>query len=349
MDELFLLGLAGILVALFVFGFRKLPQDRWQMIASIPVQREASGLWRGVNLTFYGFFNATALVMAISVWSLLLSALGLGGGEMAALGVPLIGICFLASRGVARWVEKKRHTATIGGASFVLILISPWLIAVIEGFHLSGTVPFSRVFPILSTVLIAYALGEGVGRLACISFGCCYGKPLDQCHPWLRRLFSHFPFVFSGETKKISYAHGWEGRPVVPIQGLTAILSTGAALVGIYLFLKGRYGAAFWIPLVATQLWRFFSEFLRADFRGEGKITAYQWMALLSIPYALSLAAWIPLPSPLPTDLRAGLEFLSKPVNILFLQGLWIVAFFLTGKSSVTASTLSFHVIREKT
>ncbi len=48
------------------------------------------------------------------------------------------------------------------------------------------------VRPVLATIVAAHALGEGSGRLACISFGCCYGRPLDQLpamlHPWLAPL-----------------------------------------------------------------------------------------------------------------------------------------------------------------
>jgi hypothetical protein len=31
-----------------------------------------------------------------------------------------------------------------------------------------------------------------------------------------------------------------------------------------------------------TQVWRFLSEFLRADYRGSGRISAYQVMALFA-------------------------------------------------------------------
>jgi hypothetical protein len=52
--------------------------------------------------------------------------------------------------------------------------------------------------------MIAYAFGEGLGRLACISFGCCYGVALPEAHPLLRHMFDRWHFVFSGSMKKIS-------------------------------------------------------------------------------------------------------------------------------------------------
>lgn len=347
-EKLFVSSLGGVLLVLFSIGFWKLPQERWQIIAAIPHRKEGSTQWRGINFTFYGFFNATALVIAISVWALLLASMGFGAAQMAAMGIPLVGICFLSSRAMARWIEKKRHTATIGGASFVILLLSPWLIEGMGKLFPPGPESSKWIFPILAAVWIAYSLGEGIGRLACISFGCCYGKPLDQCPAWLGKFFSRFHFIFWGKTKKIAYAHGWEGRPVVPVQGLTAVLSSGAALFGIYFFLKGHYGAAFWTPLVITQAWRFLSEFLRADFRGGGKLSAYQWMAMLSIPYGFSLAAFFPLPPPQPIDLLGGLRSLWTPAHLLFIEVLWGLAFFLTGRSFVTGATLSFHVLKEK-
>ena len=63
--------------------------------------------------------------------------------------------------------------------------------------------------PMLETmgaIFIAYAFGEGIGRLACISFGCCYGKPLSECNPLIERIFQRWNFAFQGKTKKIAYA-----------------------------------------------------------------------------------------------------------------------------------------------
>ena len=47
------------LLALLSWGVRTLPGERWQMLAAVPVAKAPDGSWRGVNLTFYGFFSAT--------------------------------------------------------------------------------------------------------------------------------------------------------------------------------------------------------------------------------------------------------------------------------------------------
>jgi prolipoprotein diacylglyceryltransferase len=242
-------------------------------------------------------------------------------------------------------VEKKRYTATIGGATFVVNLLAPAFVAIGE-----RILPNPPVHPltVLAAISIVYALGEGVGRLACISFGCCYGKPLAESHPLLRKLFARWNFTFSGPTKKIAYAHGLDGQAVIPIQGVTSLLYSAVSLLGIFLFLKRWYGAAFLLCLLITQVWRVVSEFFRADYRGGGSISAYQVMAFLSIAYGVLLVAILPPPPVSSHNLWAGLHSLFSSGMILFLQTLWVAAFLFTGRSSVTASTISFHVVKER-
>ena len=117
-NEIFILALTVVFIALLRWGFKTLPGENWQIIASMPISRDESGIWKGVNLTYYGLFSANAYVAAISIMLIL----------MGTIKVPLIGIfttivtilliCVPASRFIARIVEKKSHTFTIGGASF---------------------------------------------------------------------------------------------------------------------------------------------------------------------------------------------------------------------------------------
>ena len=107
-----------------------------------------------------------------------------------------------------------------------------------------------------------------MGRLACISFGCCYGKPLDQLGPAARRLFEQFHYSFSGEMKKIAYGSGPDGAKVVPVQALSALVLVSSGLVGVLLFLNSCYAAAVLVTALVSQLWRAYSEELRADYRG---------------------------------------------------------------------------------
>lgn len=89
-------------------------------------------------------------------------------------------------------------------------------------------------------------------------------------------------------------------------------------------------------------------EALRADWRGSGRLSAYQWLALLSLPYALAVIAWLPA-APLPTpDLLRGLEALWHPGMVLFLIALWAAVFLFYGRSQVTGSRLSLYVCHDR-
>jgi prolipoprotein diacylglyceryltransferase len=207
------------------------------------------------------------------------------------------------------------------------------------------TVP---VVPVLAAASISYAFGEGIGRLACISFGCCYGKPLSEVHPILRHLFKERNFTFTGKTKKISYAHGLDNQEVLPIQAITSIILTLCGLLGLCCYLMGNYTVSFLVTLVITQCWRFLSEFLRADYRGGGKLSAYQLMGIGSVPYAVFIALLFGTSTAPTPKILSGLQGFWDPGVVLFLECLWLITFLFTGRSKVTGSTLSFFVVKEK-
>ncbi len=301
--------------------------------------------WQGLNLTYYGVLCANAYTAAVVLFLILATSARISLTGLCVFITAVLAVCQPASRIVARVVEKKKGTLTVGGAVFSGILVSPPLVYLIN--RVFEPVMANPLPPLilLSAVSIAYAFGEGLGRLACISFGCCYGKPLDQCPPVIQTLFSRFYMIFTGPLKKITYASGYEGQKVVPIQMVTAALYTGTGLAGTVLFLNGWYRTAFLITLAVTQIWRFVSEFLRADFRGGLRITAYQIMALVTLGFAGALALGLPVDTRLTLPrLHEAVATLWTPWMILFVQGVWAAAFLHTGKSVVTGSRIFFHV-----
>lgn len=337
-----------LLAVYFWWGFKVLPGERWQIVASVPSSRTEQGVWKGINFTWYGLLSANAYLVAVAVLLVLMGAVGVPPLGTAILAAAMLCCCVPASRLVARIVEKKTDTFTVGGAVFVGILITPFVITLVNriaGEALSFHIPVISAY---ASIAIAYAFGEGLGRLACISFGCCYGKPLSSSSELLRRLFAGRGFVFSGSTKKIAYAGGLESIEVIPIQAVTAIFYTVCGLVAAGMFLSSHPVGAFLLATIATQGWRSFSETLRADYRGEGKISAYQIMGIVGVVYAIA-AAWFLAGEPtVPPDLTAGLKSLWSPALILFLQGIWVIIFLYTGRSTVTGATLSFHVHRDR-
>ena len=347
METIFLTGLFVALAALFGWCFRFLPRERWQFLGSVPTRKHGDGRWDCLNLTYYGLFNALAYTVATAMAFILMAALGAAPMGILAVAVVLLGTCMPASKLIARVVEKKKATFTVGGAAFVGIVLGPWIIVGLQrlaGDRLHLDLPVMAAMAALS---IAYAFGEGIGRLACISFGCCYGRALTDLPPAWQKVFAPVCFVFEGKTRKIAYASGLDGQRVIPIQAMTAVLYSLSGFIGVWLFLHGAYRTALLETLLFTQLWRFGSEFLRADFRGDRKISAYQIMGLISCVYAVGVVFIFPAVAGHRPVLAHGLAQLWRPEVLLFFQALAVLTFLYTGRSQVTGATVRFHVRAE--
>lgn len=343
-ETLFVILLGVALIALYRWGFRVLPGERWQFLATLPLEKKSGGDWRGLNLTWYGLFTATGYTLAVVVAYVLLSAAHIAPLAIVVLTVLVLAVCAPASSLIARVVEKKRHTFSVAGGFFAGVLIVPPLVSQMNdmmGFGINYMSAFAAA-------AIAYTFGEGVGRLACISFGCCYGKPLSELPPWAQKMFARWHFTFRGDTKKIAYASGMDGVKVLPVQGITAILYAAIGLIAVMLFALQQHAAAFVVAMVGTQLWRAFSETLRADYRGGSKVSVYQWMALATSVYAVVLAVFFSATPARAADLAFGVRALWDPAVVLSLQALWIAMFVYTGRSAVTEASVAFRVVRER-
>ena len=347
-SEVFVLSLGLFLGSLVAWAFKRLPDERWQFLASVPIVKDSSGRWHGLNFTYYGLLTANALVFGVALLIVLLGALHVATTVTLVLILAVLLLCLPAAKWVARLVEGKACTFTVAGAFFVGSFVTPAVLyllnLVVPGIGLRP-VP---IVPALAAVMIAYTFGEGLGRLACISFGCCYGVSLSEAHPILQKLLGHRYFVFSGKMKKISYASGMEGMQVIPIQAMTSLVYILAGLAATFLFLKGDFAVAFIVTISLTQGWRTISETLRADYRGDGRISAYQIMGILAVCLALALIYLLPTERAITPDLSAGIEAAWRPAVVLFLQGLWAIVFLLFGKSMVTGAEISFHLHQDR-
>lgn len=345
-DVIFVTALAAALAGALAWGIRTLPAERWQMIAAIPLTKNGSGEWRGLNLTYYGFFSATASTFGVALTIVLLSSLGTPLAAAFAVIAIMMAICVPASKVLAWMIEGKRNTFTIAGAAFLAAIVMPpglWLAQNLLARWFEVTI---RALPILAAAAIAYALSEAIGRMACLSFGCCYGKPLRQASPRLARLFEHHHLVFHGNTKKASYASGLADEPLLPVQAITSVVFMLSGLVGLVFFLAGDWRVAALVPAVATWGWRAVSELLRADHRGNSRVSVYQWMALIAIAYLGLMLSVMPAGGLAP-NLAAGLAQVTSVGVVVLLQLLWIGLFLFYGRSRVTGSVMSFHVVAE--
>src|SRR5262249_9542863 len=90
----------------------------------------------------------------------LLGAINVPASQVFVLISAIFIICWPSSRWIARAVEKKSHTFTVGGAIFVGAIVTPWLINLMNATApewLGGRLP---IIPTLAAGAIAYAFGE---------------------------------------------------------------------------------------------------------------------------------------------------------------------------------------------
>ena len=347
MESIIFVSALGIaLTFVLAWGFKNLPGESWQFFASVPSLRKPLGVWDGINFTYYGFIIACSTAFSVSMAIFLLGCVSARISYSLMIIIIMMAICVPASRIVAGIVEKKKHTFTVGGALFVGVIILPWAAWAVR--KIFGPETGIEVLPFCAAMSVAYGFGEGLGRLACISFGCCYGKPLNQAPPLLQRLLRGKGFVFSGKTKKVSYADGLDEQKIIPVQAMTASIYCAISLLGVYLFLNGAFGSAMLLVLIVTQVWRIYSETLRADYRGEGRISAYQIMMCAAVVYSALLPLVFPASHVPGAELINGWRSLWTPGTILALQGMWLAAFVFYGKSTVTQSNLTFYVVEDR-
>lgn len=345
--EIFVAGAGFFFLILLIWSFRTLPEEKWQIMATVPVCKLGTRKWRGLNLTFYGAFISLATSVAVTTLIVLTSAISIPVEITLLVATLTMAIGFGAAKIVAALVEKKRHTFTVSGASFAGILATPMIFAAVSHFLCESTNK-NLAIPFIAAMAISYSLGEGLGRLACISFGCCYGKRLSDCPGFVQRLFDRCAFVFNGELKKISYENRLDGQKVVPIQAMTSCVYVVTGLIATLLFLNNLYWVSLALVTAVTQVWRILSETLRADYRGPGNITVYQYMSLACVGFVLAIIVALEAsPAPL-ANIDAGLSSLWDPSVILFIQFVGLASFVYTGRSMVTGSTISFHVVIDK-
>jgi hypothetical protein len=343
--NIIIVAIMAIMFALaYSFLFRHLAHERWQFLAALPVKRDGDGRWRGVNITFYGLIISLGAGFSLFLAFFLCGSMGYSVREIAAITGLLLALCLPAVKIVAWIIERKKGTITIGGGSFAGFMAAPWFLLFIFSHTRPENAP-QLVIPMLAVFCTAYAFGEGIGRLSCISFGCCYGRPVRELRGVMRLIFENMNFVFTGRTRKAVYAGNLEGVKLIPMQAITAVISTAAGLASLYLILEGHHTAALITALCVTQIWRFLSEFLRADYRGGAgsRISAYQRMNLFTLLYYMAVIPQFSGALSLKPDIGAGLSFIWNPGIILIIQAVsWAILIY-TGVSTVTHSEICFH------
>jgi len=122
-------------------------------------------------------------------------------------------------------------------------------------------------WPWADAVAIAIPLGQAIGRMGCLSAGCCYGK---VCHlPWA------ITFTDPNSLAPLFV-------PLHPTQIYHALAGLITFLILITVQKRLKTGQVFGLFLVLYALFRFNIEFFRGDYRGTiGFLSATQVTAIL--------------------------------------------------------------------
>ena len=266
------LALAALIAwPLFLWAFRNLPQERWQFAAILPspgMQYAGHG-WNGTNITFYGVISALAYAAACAMFIFLCGSVQQPIWATVVFIITLLAVCIPASKLIARWVEGGNVNFTLGGAVFAAALLLPVAMLSARSVTQWFATPGFSASALLAAAGLAYVLGEAIGRLGCLSFGCCYGRPISEIGPLQRALYSSTATTYRGRLKKISYAGNLENTPVVPVQSIASVVLFSVFLAGLWLYWQQHFVLSALLTVWGSQLWRLYSETLRADYRGE--------------------------------------------------------------------------------
>ncbi len=139
--------------------------------------------------------------------------------------------------------------------------------------------------------VVGLSIAHAVGRLGCMSAGCCYGKPVPvegPINPGIH-LMDRFPFFY------VSFPPGAVAPPYMPLYPTQLLEFLGLLLIfAILFFLYGRKpfdGSVFALHMLLYGVLRFFLEFLRGvtpPIEGLG-VTWNQVVSLFIVAMALML------------------------------------------------------------
>lgn len=232
-----------------------------------------------LGLTLYDILICVGIVVCFWTFSYLADKRGLRGklqrfsllcgGFAIAMGI-LSAIVFQALyniKSVGRFEITETSGATfygglIGGVAAFLVVYFPVGMLVFcksddKKYHIR------HFFDIASSAIPGVIVAHGFGRLGCLTAGCCHGALTDA---W-------YGIKMYGDLGYAKY---------VPVQLFEALFLF--TLFG-FLFIRAKEGRGYHLPLYMSiyGAWRFFAEFIRADYRGSVGLDAVTPSQLISI------------------------------------------------------------------
>ena len=135
----------------------------------------------------------------------------------------------------------------------------------------------------IDTVAMAFPFGHMIGRIGCVSAGCCYGKLCPSCSFTLTYPENWPIDVFTAEA----IPHG--PRIASPLIAAIALFIIGTILFILLKTTKNR-GQVSALYFILYGTFRFFQEFTRADLRAFfGPFSGHQWFSLAEVLFGCIL------------------------------------------------------------
>jgi phosphatidylglycerol---prolipoprotein diacylglyceryl transferase len=244
-----------------------------------------------VTIHTYGLLLAAAFIAGIWVTSRNARKQGLNPDSIWNLGLIVIFAALVGAKAILFFSNIEYYSQNFREIFSLSTLRSPGvyyggLLLALGAAAIYITV---KKLPVLMTADLAapgLALGQAIGRLGCLSAGCCYGKPTNL--PW-------------GITFTNPYAYDNVGVPLNVALHPTQIYDLAGALL-LSLFLAWRLSkthAAGQIIVEYMALFaclRFVVEFFRDDDRGfmlYGLLSTSQFIAILTILVSAAVYFWV--------------------------------------------------------
>lgn len=327
----------SVFILIIIWGLKNFSKDEFQFFCAIPYKKIEENTYDGINITFYGIISALSCSASVFLFLILIKFLNFPIKLAYFILITIFLTGLFASKALAYLIEKRKNTLTIGGATFVTGIISvPLIYFFIKSFNVNET----YFFPVLSSLATSYTFGEGLGRLACISFGCCYGKPAER-YPYLPNFLK---IKFLSHTRKAVYDSNYKNLELINIQGIVVCLFTLLSLVSFILIMLEKYEIAFITSFTIPATIRFFSEFFRDDNRGfSHKISLYQFFSILLVIYSILV---LYLFNPLEVKISLIHKIYFSNLDLIFLVITFIMTLLHSGISKVTGSEIKFILKR---
>ncbi len=168
-----------------------------------------------------------------------------------------------------------------GFAQYGMIL--GWLGTALAVNALWVKLPSTRFLDLLPAPLL---VGFAIGRIGCITYGCCYGSPTDL--PW-GVVFSHPDSLINAAAPHL------RGVAVHPVQiyEMAFFLILALILLGLQRRLQPGSGAIFMVFLFAHSVERFLITFLRGDYVELQRLAWLTQSQIIALCLALVPVFWL--------------------------------------------------------